>query len=140
MFLKKQTKNKGSLLIEVLLSVVILATALTLMIQSMTAGVRVLQTGSGYTTALVLLDNLMAEILRRDTIAAGIKESGDLTDSAPVYRYSLQTKPSDMVAEDKISQAQVSISWHSGKRENTVNLTTFLFAPSDFYEESLSRL
>ena len=59
MFLNNRTRvfspdQRGSLLIEVLAYVVILSTALTFIIQSMTASLRAIQYGAGYTTAIIL--------------------------------------------------------------------------------------
>lgn len=122
--------KSGSLLIEVLLSVVILSTALTLMIQAMTSSLRALQYGAGYTTALILLENQMCELLRKGASESGLREIKNLTESVPVYRYSLQTRSLSAAGEDKINQVDMTVSWRSGKKDNQVGLTTFLFAAS----------
>lgn len=123
--------RRGSLLVEVLLSVVILSTALTLMIQSMTASLRAIQYGAGYTTALILLDNQMCELLSKGAIQAGLRETKELTgagDSLTTYRYSLQTASLDDAADKGINQVDATVTWRSGKRDNTLGLTTLLFA------------
>ncbi|MBI3617246.1 MAG: hypothetical protein HY210_03400 [Candidatus Omnitrophica bacterium] len=129
--MKINFSKSGSLLIEVLLSVVILSTALTLMIQSMTASLRAIQYGAGYTTALILLDNQMCELLRKGAIQTGLREAKELTragDSLTTYRYSLQTASLDDAAGKGINQVDATVAWRSGKKDNAIGLTTFLFA------------
>ena len=136
MFLNSQMRvadrgRRGSLLIEVLLSVVILSTALTLMIQSMTASLRAIQYGAGYTTALILLDNQMCELLRTGAIPAGLRETKELTkagDSLTTYQYSLQTASWDDAADKGINQVDATVAWRSGKKDNAIGLTTLLSA------------
>ena len=139
MFSKNRTRvsdrgRRGSLLVEVLLSVVILSTALTLMIQSMTASLRAIQYGAGYTTALILLDNQMCELLRKGAIQAGLRETKELAkagDSLITYRYSLQTASLDDAAGKGINQVDATVAWRSGKKDNAIGLTTLLFAASN---------
>ena len=122
--------RRGSLLVEALLSVGILSTALTLMIQSMTASLRAIQYGAGYTTALILLDNQMCELSRKGATASGLRETEELTgagDPLIVYRYSLQTASLDDAANQGITQADATVAWRSGKKDNVIGLTTFLF-------------
>ncbi len=139
MFSKNRTRvsdrgRRGSLLVEVLLSVGILSTALTLMIQSMTASLRAIQYGAGYTTALILLDNQMCELSRKGAIQAGLRETKELTeagDSLITYRYSLQTASLDDAAGKGINQVDATVAWRSGKKDNAIGLTTLLFAASN---------
>lgn len=142
MFLNNRTRildrlkvdQRGSLLVEVLLSVVILSTALTLMIQSLTASLRAIQYGAGYTTALILLDNQMCDLLRKGTARPGLRETKSLAGPAGFqtgYSYSMRAEPSDIVADNKIVEVDASVAWRSGKKDNTVGLTTFLFAASN---------
>lgn len=119
--------KSGSLLIEVLLSVVILSTALTLVIQSMTASLRSIQYGAGYTTALILLDNQMCEWLRKETIRSGTREIKDLAESGTMYRYTAQAEPLDPAVDQGIERVEAAIEWRSGKKDNQIFVTTFLF-------------
>ena len=131
--MKMRFDKTGSLLLEVLLSVVILSTALTLMIQSLTASLRAIQYGAGYTTALILLDNQMCELLRKKAVKSGLRETKDLTGSAgspDVYHYSLRAEPWDAAADKEISQVAATVAWRSGKKDNQIELTTFLSAVS----------
>ncbi|OGX29559.1 MAG: hypothetical protein A2705_01355 [Omnitrophica WOR_2 bacterium RIFCSPHIGHO2_01_FULL_52_10] len=139
MFLNNRTRvfsrdQRGSLLIEVLVSVVILSTALTLIIQSMAASLRAIQYGAGYTTALILLDNQMCDLLRKGTAKSGLRETKNLAGPAGSrtgYSYSMRAEPSDIVADNKIVEVDASVAWRSGKKDSTVDLTTFLFAASN---------
>ncbi len=114
-------------MIEVLLSVVILSTALTLVIQSMTASLRSIQYGAGYTTALILLDNQMCEWLRKETIRSGTREIKDLAESGTMYRYTAQAEPLDPAVDQGIERVEAAIEWRSGKKDNQIFVTTFLF-------------
>ena len=122
-----ERRRRGSLLIEVLLSIVILSTALTFMIQTMISSLRVIQYGAGYTTALIQLDNQMCELLRKGTVKSGLSEKNDLAVAGTSYSYSMQAGPSDLSADKGINVVEATIAWRSGKRDNRIDLTTFLF-------------
>jgi len=139
MFLNNRTRvfsrdRRGSLLIEVLVSVVILSTALTLIIQSMTAGLRAIQYGAGYTTAIILLDNQICDLLRQGTVRSGLRETKSLAwpaGSRTGYSYSMRAEPSDIVADNKIVEVDASVAWRSGKKDNQITVTTFLSVASN---------
>jgi len=130
MFPRYRINRRGSLLVEVLLSVVILATALTLMIQSMTAGLRSIQYADGYTMALLVLDNQMCELFRKGFIGSGLRQTNVPTEPDSPYRYSMRTESWGTPGESNINQVDAMISWRSGKKDNQIGLTTFLFAAS----------
>lgn len=130
-FDRPRADRRGSLLVEVLLSIVILSTALTLMVQSLTASLRAIQYGAGYTTALILLDNQMCDLLRKGTAKSGLREAKSLAGPAGSqvgYSYSMRAESSEIVADNKIVEVDASVAWRSGKKDNAVDLTTFLFA------------
>lgn len=118
-------------MIEVLLSVVILSTALTFIIESMTASLRSIQYGAGYTTALILLDNQMCEWLRKETIRSGSRETKDLAESGTMYRYTAQAEPLDPAVDQGIDRVKAAIAWRSGKKDNAIALTTFFLTASN---------
>lgn len=120
--------GRGSILVEVLLSVVILSVSLTLIIRAMASSLMVLQYGSGYTMGLVVLENQMCELLRRGFIAAGLREEQDSAGTDPAYHYSLTTAPWHESGEDAspVSEVDMTISWRSGKRENQIAVQTLL--------------
>ncbi len=131
MFPKYRTNvpnRRGSLLIEVLLCVVILATALTLMVQSLTASLRAIQHAGGYTMALILLDNQMCALLRKGFIGPDLRQTSDVAEPDSSYHYSLRTESWGTPGESNIDQVDAALFWRSGKRDNQVGLTTFLFA------------
>ena len=139
MFLNNRTRvfsrdQRGSLLIEVLVSVVILSTALTFIIQSMTASLRAIQYGAGYTTAIILLDNQMCDLLRKGTSRPGSRETKSLAGPAgspDVYRYSMRAGHWDDAADKGINQLDAAVAWRSGKKDNQITVTTFLSAASN---------
>ncbi len=119
-------RRRGSLLIEALLSIVILSTALTFMIQAMTSSLQAMHYGAGYTTALILLDNQMCDLLRKRTVASAFSETKDLTESAVTYHYTLQSGSWDAATDQGINQVDAKIAWRSGKKDNTISLSTLL--------------
>lgn len=123
--------GRGSVLIEVLLSVVILSTSLTFIIRAMASSAMALEYGAGYTLGLINLENQMSDILRRGFIASGVHEEKELTKTKPSYHYSLTTAPWQPIKEgaSPISQVDIKIVWRSGKRENQVTVQTLLPSP-----------
>jgi Tfp pilus assembly protein PilV len=126
---------RGSLLIEVLLSVVILSVGLTLMIRSMTASLRAVQYAAGYTQGLMVSQDRMTEFLRKGSLESGSGGEGfSAEDSA--YHYSWTARPWQDAgstvgpsAQNPLSEVDLNVSWRSGKRENNIALTTLLSAP-----------
>ena len=121
---RRMRNNKGSFLLEALLSVVILSVSITMIIQSMTASFRAMVYSGQYTAALILLENKMSDVIRKGFISAGLDEEDDFPEPYQRYRYFLRTNPSD--EDQKINEVSLAVEWAAGKRKNRVGLTTYL--------------
>ena len=139
MFSRRQNSRdiRGSLLIEVLLSVVILSVSLTLMIRSMTASLRAVQYAASYAQGLMVSEDWMTELARKGFIEAGSREEKDATAGDFGYHYSWTARPWDAAGllagqsgQNPLNEVKMNVSWRSGKRVNQVALTTLLFASS----------
>ncbi len=129
--LSRIRNGRGSVLIEILLSVVILSTSLTFIIRAMGSSAMALEYGARYTLGLINLENQTSDILRRGFIAPGVHEEKELTETKPSYHYSLTTTPWQETREgvSPISQVDIKIVWRSGKREDQVTVQTLLPSP-----------
>ena len=122
--------NRGSFLLEALLSIVILSVSLTLMIESMTAGLRAIHYTSEYTIAQILLDNKLQELLQKGSVDPQQNKTQSFAPPFDRYEYSLQTPATDDSGGSGLVKVQAGISWVSGKRKNNLSAQTYLFPPS----------
>ncbi len=128
--------NKGSLLIEALLAVVIIAISLTLIIESLASSYRAVILTKDYSQALILLENQLSLLAQKGFIEDSINESDSYPEPFSKYRYDLKTSLSQK-ADNSFSQedlgginkVDLSVSWSTGRKANKVSLLTYLFEP-----------
>ncbi|MDO8580571.1 MAG: hypothetical protein Q7S13_03735 [Candidatus Omnitrophota bacterium] len=106
----------------------ILSVSLTLMIQSMTAGLRAIHYTSDYTIAQILLDNKLQELIQKGSTDAGQNKTESFEAPFDRYEYSLMTTSSDL--SEALVNVRADISWMSGKRKNNISAQTYLFVPT----------
>ena len=118
--------TKGSLLVEVLLAVVILSVSLTLIIQSMASSLRATVYSTGYSMALLLMENRLFHILYLPVTGAYAQESGQFPQPYNRYHYDL-TISGLTGSEDlkKISQVDLDVSWSAKGAEKKISLATY---------------
>lgn len=126
-FWNQHRKRKGALLLEVLLSVVILSAGLTVMIQAMTSGLRSQVYSTDYTTAVILLENEMFELLIKGAAAPDSFREGTFPAPHEKYRYRIDARDSTVPGREAMSEIAGRVSWASGKRNNEVTLETLLW-------------
>ncbi len=125
--LKFLKEENGSFLIEALLATIILSVGITVIIQSMVAGLKVNATGAQYTVALNLIENKAAK-LRLIGLTDNDKNSeGSFSAPNDRYRYSLERKSLNNREKTNIDQVHLKVSWDSGKRNNQLGITTYIF-------------
>lgn len=117
--------QKGSLLVEVLLAIVILSTVLTVIIQAMISSLRANDYASGYTKAGFLLENKMFDLIRKGTISSGASDEGSFPEPDNQYRYAFKVSSPDEQAND-IFRVELKVNWESGKKKNSLALETYL--------------
>jgi Tfp pilus assembly protein PilV len=122
----KNLNQKGSILLEALLAVVILATALTAVIQAMMSGLRSTVAAADYLRAANILDQLMIEKFVADSGNSKPVEPTQL--AAPYERYQYSVNVSDVDDADlKLRSVECSVEWPAGKGKRM--LTAALLAP-----------
>lgn len=122
--------DKGSVLVEVLLAVMILGVGLTWVIQSMAASLRVSRQSPDYTTALILLENEMTGLMREKTIASDFALQKHFPAPDDRYTCSLTARPASVDEAGRINEVTAQIFWKSGRRNNKITLKTFLLNAS----------
>ena len=124
--MSRSFKNKGSLIIEALLAVVILSTSLSLILQSLVASLRANVYSVDYTQALILLESKMNESLMKGKTTEG-SEEGDFPEPHERYSYVLKTQPLTGEDEENLDQLMLSIAWNTKGKKNNISLETYLF-------------
>ena len=109
--------QRGSLLLEALLSVVILSVSIALIIQSMTAGMRAAVYSQEATIALVKLENFLTE-----------SKSGATSQSAPPED-ALFILDSSESTEDQLKRLDSSVRWKSGSKIASIAVSSYSYAP-----------
>jgi type II secretory pathway component PulJ len=120
-------EKRGSILLEVLLSVVILSVGLTAMIQSMTSALRAGRYSTDYMIALTAMEDNMFDLLEEGFVGTGSsqRQAGDPYGD---YRYFLEAEPLDDTSPGGIQEVSAGILWKRGKRQNRIVFKTYGFA------------
>jgi hypothetical protein len=123
---RHDTWNRGSLLLEVLLAIVILSTSLTLIIQSFVSSLRAMVYSGDYSTAAFLLDTKMFDVLHGQFVQSGQGE-GVFPEPFGKYRYEMkiQRVESDDL-QNMINEINIDIIWSSGKKEKRISAVTYI--------------
>lgn len=119
--------NKGTILIEALLSVVILSVSITMIIQSMTASLRATEYGVQYTEGLILAENKIFDLMQEGFIGSGLEVENDFEEPFNNYQYEVATDISELVDDDSLNELNLKISWKNGSRANVFHVSTILF-------------
>lgn len=122
----KRLNTQGAILLEALLSIVILAVALTAVMQAVMSGLRASVAGADYLSAVNILDHVMAE---QFISASAVNEPVRLT--APYERYAFVThisKADEPVYKDlTLRHVQCAVEWPVG--QGTRTLTAAFLTP-----------
>ncbi len=124
--------QKGALLLEVLIVIVILSVGLTFIVQSLSVSLRALNYSRNYSQAAFLIDQKFSELLLNKTIEDNVHDSGQFETPFNEYKYTLssnaKTWPDEHSASD-VNQVDLSLSWNSGKNKQSIDTSLFLFNP-----------
>ena len=128
-------RERGALLLESLLAVVVMAIALTLIIQSMTGSLRAAVRSVQYTRAAVLADNCTFAYLRDPAALSGSVTADGF--AAPFEEYQcrgeMKALPETIAGEKMdlpLKNFLMTVTWGEGRQARTFSLQTFLWAPS----------
>lgn len=130
---KLKTKNhqrRGSILVEAILAIIILAICLTLIIQSMTGSLRASKYAGDYTLAVIAAENEMFDRIEKSFIASGIRDTTTDVVAGRSFDTQIETQAVVGAENDKINQVSLDVKWISGKRKNQFGVFTYLLDPS----------
>lgn len=124
-FKMKIFQRQGVLLIEVLLIIAVLAVALTLIIQSLTASYRALYFTRDYAQARFLLENKMMSLMKSQELAPDYYDEGRFDEPFDKFRYVIKSKEKTLGEDGVMNEATLSILWESGSGEQSITAATF---------------
>lgn len=121
-------KNKGFLLVEVLITVVILSVGLTLIARSLMTGIRSLEVIKQYTTGYSLLEEKLWDIERKYFIEAGLKIEEDFPEPFQDFKYNLETENiKDNEEKGMLNKVLFSVDWPTKNYRREIPVSTYLF-------------
>jgi len=117
--------KKGSFLLEVLLSIVIFSSSLTLIIGAMTSGLRAMSYSAQYTKAANVLENEMVDLIFTNLKGSQLADiQGDaLTDEN--YTISSQSEPLNDSYQEHIKDVHLTISWPFKQKNAKMSINTY---------------
>ena len=129
--LSDKRRHGGSVLIEALLTIVVLAIGLAAVIRSMSTSVRALSYTTAYTNACLLAENKLFEFVSKGVVRAPFREEKPFAPPFEHFRYRIETEkfaPND--AEGKLNRLQCEVLWPTGRSLKSIKLNTYLFNQS----------
>ncbi len=118
--------DRGSILVEALAAVAIIAVSLTLIMQSFASTLRASVLHQDYIKALVLLQNRLEATSLKDMSDLGIV---DKPCPEPFGRFHYKTAIKDVNGQplyQGLKQIDIAVDWPSGPRQREVKLSTYL--------------
>jgi len=123
-------ERRGSFLIEVLLTIVILSVGLTLIVQSMISGARAMARNSQYTAALLLAENKIFEFLN-DAPGETARQEGQFPEPFSQYAYLLDIPEAGQREKGlKIREVDLKVGWGVRGGQKSISLATYFISPS----------
>ena len=124
-----QIGNKGILLVEILLAVVILSMSLVVIVHSLILSLRATSQSSRYTKAIWALDNEMVDWVLKRHITSLTSSRGDCDKPFEEYQCQMQAQkaPSSVGSYTKgLYEVQVTVQWPSGRNQKKIKAVTLL--------------
>jgi len=126
--LTQKFNYKGFLLIEVLMTVSILSVVLTMIVRSHMAALHASTYTEEYSTAVLLLENKMTELMQKGFIARDLEKQDDFEPPYQEFSYLLKTKKDEnSETSDNLNEVTLTLFWPSGNSERKISATTYLF-------------
>ena len=127
MIKNKDRSQKGSVLLEALLSIIILSVGLTALVQSMTSSLRSMAFSSKYTLASILLENKMFEAYQHMFQGEDLDEEGTMEEPNEGYHYRMETHPLDQYHSETLKQFTLRLDWAQRGKTPGLAIETYLF-------------
>ena len=110
------------------MTVAILAVGLTVIINSFLSSFRANVYSQDYTLAVNLLENKLHALKQDGFIEATLDESGLFEPPFEKFRFHLASHPAkDGDETSNLNQVMLEVAWASGRKENKIAVTTYLF-------------
>ncbi|HWP35647.1 MAG TPA: type II secretion system minor pseudopilin GspI [Thermodesulfobacteriota bacterium] len=115
----------GFTLLEVLVALVVLAVALTALLEAQTLAVRLRSQAQELTLATFLLQDRMTQVLLGPLPEPGTQE-GDFGPDYPGYRWEVTVSDTGFATTPRVREVRVRVLWGSGRRPEALELTGFV--------------
>ena len=126
----KTINNQGSLLLEALMVIVILAVGLTFIIQSLSSSMRALNYANNYYQAAFLIDQKLSEMLINKNIEESFQDSGQFDLPFDAYHFQISAQamkwPDEDSPSENVNQITLKIDWPSGSKTQDLSATLCL--------------
>lgn len=120
-------KNKGLLLFEVMLTIIILSVGLTLILRSFYSSLNATKIAQYYTTAALLIEDKMWELENEGVVAVDLDQEGQFSAPDQQFNWHLETKDKEVQEQNgKLNEVKLSVWWQEGKRKGNIFVTTYL--------------
>ncbi len=121
-------KNKGFLLVEVLVTVVILSAGLTLIARSLMTSIKSLEIIKQYTAGYSLMEEKLWDIERKYFIEAELKIEEDFPEPYQDFKYILETENiKDNDENGLLNKVLLSVNWPTKGYRREIAIATYLF-------------
>lgn len=114
--------QRGFLLLEILLAIVLLTGGLTLVLRSFGSSLGALGSSADYTKALLLLEERLWELEAKGSIVPGTF-TGEFSKEDGKFRW--EVKASELT-EKGLCETQVTVSWQQRGRPRALSIVTYL--------------
>jgi len=125
-FIQRLRKSKkGSLLLEVLLSIMILSTSVTIIIQAMTSSLRAMVYSAQYAKVANVLENEMVDLIFMNLRGEALARVKGNMPTEEQYKILTQSEVLNDSFHEHIQDVRLTVSWSSKRRNNQININTY---------------
>ena len=117
----KRKRNKGFLLVEVMVSISILSIGLLLVLNSFFRSIKAVEVSRDYFKAGLLLENKIYELLNKGT-EEGVWE-GSFDDFNKRFSWNLDVRK---IEEGPLNEINLKVSWGGKDKEKDISISTYI--------------
>ena len=117
----KRKRNKGFLLVEVMVSISILSIGLLLVLNSFFRSIKAVEVSRDYFKAGLLLENKIYELLNKGT-EEGVWE-GSFDDFNKRFSWNLDART---IEESPLNESNLKVSWGGKDKEKDISISTYI--------------
>lgn len=124
--LKSCYNNRGYLLLEAVVSVAVIAIGLAIILRSFASSLRASKISQEYFIAALLLNDKLCDLEEKIKIKGGIDNSDAKEEKTPDTKYITKTDVMKLDELDSLADVKTVVSWNSGKRNERIEVDTFM--------------